>query len=233
MGLFDKAKAIVRDAKWWIEDKIWEISYKLGKKKSVSSQEDKIDAEKELNVFKEKLDPVIGERESTAINGVMEKFSEFACNLHSDYPELSEKIISRGDAIIDRLKGTIKNHIDPRLSINNDELRKILNMQPGIQKENDLKRYQEQLLLAGETGFKSKLQHEMDNLYNEISERLNAMLSEKTGKLEKLREDYNNLRDLAEKGQLDLEKIKQDCVPIEEACKAVEYLLEKASDRSQ
>ena len=67
-------------------------------------------------------------------------------------------------------------HINKRLSANDPDFRKALEMQPGKEKESRLKTYQEKFIQEAEEKFWNKLQLEMNRLYDDVSKNIRTYL---------------------------------------------------------
>ena len=97
-------------------------------------------------------------------------------------------------------------------------------MQPGAPKTQALKTQSQKFLAEAESLFKEKLQSEMADLNTELSDRFREALKSQEEQLESKARDYKRLLEDAERGQLDLNALEEDCVLIADACSCMDDL---------
>lgn len=225
--IFEKIESAVERVREVAEDIVDGIKDFLGLGYSdpyTGSVRESIDIEKVLNGFKEKLFSLIDTREKDYINIVLFEIDQFTDSLEGEYSDLASEVKNRKGRVQERLKGTMRDYAGTRLSENDSNFRKVLEMNPGEEKENELKRYQDRIMDLAEKEFKAKLKDEMDGLYKETSIRIDRKLTEKQNALSKKEREYKELQKKAEQGDLNLEEVEWEYIPVAEAAKCVDYL---------
>ena len=226
-SVFDWVSDRFDDAKNWIEDRVDDIKdfFGLGSRESYSgSVEETVDIDKVLNDFRTSISPDAKELEKKFLDSVLSKFDEFIESEGRDYPELVSALKKKKKSVASHLNGIIVNHINKRASTNDEEFRKILEMQPGTPKTQALKTQSQKFLAEAESLFKEKLQSEMAELNTELSDRFREALKSQEEQLESKARDYKRLLEDAERGQLDLNALEEDCVLIADACSCMDDL---------
>ena len=224
MGFF---RDLWDSAKDWVRDRVDDIKdfFGLGNRASYSgSVQETVDIDKVLNDFRTSISPEAEELEKKFLAEVLSKFDEFIKSEGHDYPELISALKKKKRSIVSHLSGVIINHINKRASTNDEEFKKILEMQPGSAKTQALKEQSQKFLLEAEALFKEKLQSEMSDLNTELSERFNDALKSQQEQLQNKETAYQRLLEDAERGQLDLNALEEDCVLIEDACSCMDAL---------
>lgn len=242
MGLFsaigDWVRDRVDDAKNWIEDRVDDAKnliedgveavkafFNLGSRGSYSgSVQETVDIDKVLNDFRTSISPEAKELEDNCVASVLAKFDGFFESEGCDYPELVSALKKQKRSVASHLNGVIINHINKRASTNDEQFKKILEMQPGTAKTQALKEQSQKFLLEAEVLFKDKLQKEMAELNAELSVRFNEELKSQEDKLQKKEAAYQQLLDDAERGQIDLNGLEEDCILVTDAYSCMEYL---------
>ena len=116
------------------------------------------------------------------------------------------------------------NHVSKRASTNDEELKSILEMQPGSEKTQRLKEQSDKFLKEAVDRFKKRLKEEMDGLNKELSERFNKALNEQEDELQKKKEAYEQLSDEIANGKQNLDDLEEDVLLVSNACFCMEYL---------
>lgn len=216
MGLVDWAKRALEKIKEWLG---------LGNRGSYSgSVPEKVDIDKVLKDFQEALTPKAEEHEKTCIGEVLQQFDQYIAGQKAEYPELVDALKKKRNHVQNKLAGTIMNHVSKRASTNDEELKSILEMQPGSEKTQRLKEQSDKFLKEAVDRFKKRLKEEMDGLNKELSERFNKALNEQEDELQKKEEDYLQLLDEVAYGQLDLNNLEEDVLLVSNAYFCMEYL---------
>ena len=214
-------------AKEWVHDRVEDIKefFGLGSRESYSgSVQETVDIDKVLNDFRTSISPEAKELEERIIDSVLAKFDSFIESEGHDYPELVSALKKKKRSVASHLTGVIINHINKRASTNDEEFKAILEMQPGNAKTQALKNQSQKFLLEAEKLFKEKLQQEMTELSEELSERFNEALKNQEEKLKNQEVAYQHLRDDAERGQIDLNGLEEDCILVANAYSCMDYL---------
>ena len=208
MGLFSWIREKVERAVEAVKD-----FFGLGSRGSYSgSVQETVDIDKVLNDFRDSISPKAEQREKEYMNIVLKKFDDFIESRRYDYPELVSALAKKRNDVKSKLSGIIIDHINKRASVNDDEFRAILEMQPGDSKKEKLEKQSQKFLLEAETLFEKNLQSEMDKLNKELSERFSEALEEQDKQLKKREADYQTLLGKAERGQLDLKDLEDKCI---------------------
>ena len=208
MGLFSWIREKVERAVEAVKD-----FFGLGSRGSYSgSVQETVDIDKVLNDFRDSISPKAEQREKEYMNIVLKKFDDFIESRRYDYPELVSALAKKRNDVKSKLSGIIIDHINKRASVNDDEFRGILEMQPGDSKKEKLEKQSQKFLLEAETLFEKNLQSEMDKLNKELSERFSEALEEQDKQLKKREADYQTLLGKAERGQLDLKDLEDKCI---------------------
>lgn len=217
---FDWVRGKVEDAVDAVKD-----FFGLGSSGSYSgSVQETVNIDKVLNDFRDSISPDAKKLEEDSISSVLGKFDDFIESEGRDYPELVSAIEKKKEIVVSHLNGIIIDHINKRVSINDDEFKAILEMQPGAPKTRALKKQSQKFLSEAEELFKAKFQKQIDELNAELSERFNEALKSQEEQLQKKEAAYQHLQDDAELGQLDLNDLEEDCVLIADACSCMDYL---------
>jgi len=225
--LWEIASDLWESTKEWVHDKVEDIKefFDLGSRESYSgSVQETVDIDKVLNDFRTSISPEAKELEGRIIDSVLAKFDSFIESEGHDYPELVSALKKKKRSVASHLNGIIVNHINKRASTNDEEFRKILEMQPGAPKTQALKTQSKKFLAEAESLFKEKLQSEMADLNTELSDRFREALKSQEEQLESKARDYKRLLEDAERGQLDLNALEEDCVLIADACSCMDDL---------
>ena len=232
MGFF---RDLWDSAKDWVKDRVEDVKefFGLGHRKSYSgSVQETVDIDKVLNDFRASISPEAKELENEFLDSVLSKFDGFIESEGSDYPELVNALKKKKRSVASHLNGVIVNHINKRASTNDEEFRKILEMQPGNPKTQAVKKQSQKFLVEAETLFKEKLQSEMDELNAELSERFSEALKSQEEQLQKKETAYQRLLEDAERGQLDLNALEEDCVLVADAYSCMDNLFTQMESKS-
>ena len=216
MRLFDWAKRALEKVKEWLG---------LGKRAPYSgSVQETVDIDKVLKDFQKALTPKAEELEKTCIGEVLQQFDQYIAGQKAEYPELVDALKKKRNHVQNKLAGTIMNHVSKRASTNDEELKSILEMEPGKEKTRRLAEQSDKFLKEAVDRFKKRLKEEMDGLNKELSERFNKALNEQEDELQKKEEDYLQLLDEVAYGQLDLNNLEEDVLLVSNAYFCMEYL---------
>jgi len=224
MGFFSDLFWSIRDTVENVVDSIKDF-LNLGSSRSYTgTKEETVDIESVLNKFKDDLEKEAKKRELDALSKVMREFDHYINANKDQYPDLAEDVERRKEGVRYRLRGTIRDYINPRLTLNDDKFKKILELQPGEEKKNELSKHQEQLLKEGEIEFKKKLKTEMEKLYREISQRMEKALTEQKEKIAQQEQKYIELSAKIETGQLSIQELEHEMIPVVEASRCINFL---------
>ena len=218
----------------WVEEKVEEIKdfWGLGRRRSYSgSVQETVDIDKVLNNFRTSISTEAMELQNKALDSVLSKFDRFIDREGSDYPELVNALKKQKHSVASSLNGVIVNHIHKRASTNDKEFRKILEMQPGDAKTQALKKQSQKFLQEAEAEFKAKLQSEMAMLNAELSDRFSDALRSQEEQLRRKETAYQRLLEDAERGQLDLNCLKEDCVLVADAVSCMDIIFAQMGGR--
>lgn len=218
----------------WAKEKVEQVIdffSNLGGRSSYSGTvEEAIDVEKVLNEFKEQYAQAVTKKEKDCVDSVMQRFDDFEKSYQNKYPDLIELLKSKKSAVKKELKNVIIDEFNKRLSVNDPQFRKVLEMKKGDAKIKELESCYEKFMAEAVSIFNSKLETKMNDLNNDISARFKAALNEQKGNLDKKEAEYRQLQDEAQNGLLDLKKLEQQCIPIEDACDCINKLFIQAEE---
>lgn len=206
----------------WVSDRVDDIKdfFGLGDRGSYTgSVKEAVDVAKVLNDLKEKLSVEAANAEKESIATVIQEFDQFTVEAKkkTEFKKLAEEIEQRKSKVQLNLAGTMMNHINKRLTANDPEFRKVLEMQPGDKKKESLARYADKFNQEAEQEFRDKLKKEMDVLRLEIGKIFEAELSKQQRKLSEVEVAYQKLQYDAKNGQLNLKELEDACIPAVDA----------------
>lgn len=227
MGSFGLAGELIKKGIEWIKNHLDDMIIDDGPRDStiyLDNIQVRVNIDKVLTDFQEALTPKAEELEKTCIGEVLKQFDQYIAGQKAEYPELVDALKKKRNHVQNKLAGTIMNHVSKRASTNDEELKSILEMQPGSEKTQRLKEQSDKFLKEAVDRFKKRLKEEMDGLNKELSERFNKALNEQEDELQKKEEDYLQLLDEVAYGQLDLNNLEEDVLLVSNACFCMEYL---------
>ena len=215
----------------WVSDRVDDVKdfFGLGDRGSYTgSVKEAVDVAKVLNDLKEKLSVEAENNEKKSIATIMQEFDRFTgeAKKKPEFKKLVEEIEQRKSKIQLNLAGTMMNHINKRLTANDPEFRKVLEMQPGDEKKQSLASYADKFNQEAEQKFRDKLKKEMDALRSEISEIFEAELSKQQRKLSEVEVAYQKLQYDAKNGQLNLKELEDACIPAMDAERCVKEIFQ-------
>lgn len=220
-------------AKDWVKDRVEDVKDFLGlghSKSYTGSVQETVDIDKVLNDFRANISPEAKELEKKFLDSVLSKFDGFIESEGRDHPELVSALTKKKRSVESHLNGIIVNHINKRASTNDEEFRKILEMQPGSSKTQALEKQSQKFLVEAETLFKNTLQSEMNELNEELSVRFRKTLDEQEKLFKDKEADYQRLLDDAENGQLNLNDLEEDLILIADACSCMDCLFSEGGE---
>jgi len=189
--------------------------------------ESRIDVEKVLNKFKEKNMPTVNLVQEQVLGKILDSFTDFENAHQNKDPYMVTKLRDRKMEIRKRLANIVVDGYSRRLSLNNPELKKVLEIRSEDERNRKLGQCHHQFLAEAFGEFRSNLKAEMDALYREVGAEFERRLTEKTAELDKQAHTYETLRQQAEDGQLDMNRLEQEAIPVADAVNCMEYLFEK------
>ena len=184
----------------------------------------RVNMDKVLTDFQEALTPKAEELEKTCIGEVLKQFDQYIAGQKAEYPELVDALKKKRNEVQKNLANTIMDHVSKRASTNDEELKSILEMEPGSEKTRKLEEQSDKFLKEAVDRFKKRLKEEIDGLNKDLSERFNKALKEQEDELQKKEEDYLQLLDEVAYGQLDLNNLEEDVLLVSNAYFCMEYL---------
>lgn len=230
---FDWVREKADDAKIWVEDKIegFKEFFNLGNSGSYSgSLQETINIDKVLNDFRDSISPEAKKLEEEYMASVMGEFDDFIKSQRCDYPDLANALEQKKEDVRASLNGIIISHINKCVSVNNDEFKAILKMQPGRSKTEALKSQSQKFLSEAEEKFKEKLQSEMSHLNEELSKRFREALKSQEKRLANKEKDYRKFLENFERGQLNIKDIEDERKLAADACACMKFLFEQVEN---
>lgn len=222
MGFFDWLAEKARDVVDAIKD-----FFGIGSSSSYSgSVREAVDVGSVLHDFKKSISEDVEKQEKAGLNVVIAEFDRFKEKNNSTFPELSDEVEKREREVIQHLDGVMMKHIETRLSANDAEFRKVLEMQPGEEKRKSLEKYANKFIQEAERKFKEKLEVEMNTLQKEVGMSFTNELDKRKDDLVRKEEACQALQCKAENGDLNLKELEDDCIPAEDALRCAETLFD-------
>ena len=230
MGFFSWLADKISDAKDWIMDKVEDIKDFLFSKKYDSNKvSDQVDVAAALAKVREEYSEKINAAENDGMSKLSKHFAELLgiAKKQDYFSDLSSVIKYYQDHAEWELKGTIISYITEHLSQNNPEFKKILEMDPSPEKkvaiDEAFKNNREKALME----LDEKLTAYTEKVLNEFEERFNNRIKEQEEQANLEIRELEKIMADAESGMIDIDKIKDECIPAMEASQCIITVLNK------
>lgn len=214
-------KSAASQAVDWAKEKLSNINYDSGSTKS------RVDVEKVLADFKSDLKMEAQKAEKKSVSEAMNHFDTFAEDLEDYFPEFAELVRSRKVKAQSELVGIIIDYVQVHVSENDPDFQKVLEMQPGQEKEKELNQYMTDIVSEAESVFRRKLKKEIKKLNKDINTRLEEKINSEEQLLENIAKKYENLEKKTQDETLDIEKLEEELLPSMEAASCIQQLLKQ------
>lgn len=188
--------------------------------------EDHIDVDAILADLREPIEKKATEVETECMKAFSSLFSELTVKTKEKFPDLVELIDEERRKAERELKGTIMKYVKEHLSKNDPEFLEVLKMQPGKDKEAKLNIITQKILSDAERKFDKKLKQHIEYLLTEFTNRLDTRIVNQEKYMNQRIVELQKLQKDAEKGQIDINVLKDNSMPIIESAECIISLLE-------
>lgn len=209
------------DAIDWAKNKLGRTTY------NSRSVESRVNVENTLSDFKRMIEKKAGKVEKTCADSAMEHFDAFAEDLEEHFPELVALVRTRQEEAREMLSDTIIDYVHQRVSENDADFQAVLEMAPGEEKEEALKRCMNRILRSARKEFSKKVKRQLRLLNDELNVRLEQKLKSEEETLGAIAEKYESLERQAANETLDLRQLEEECEPVIEAAACIGRLLDE------
>lgn len=212
----DKVEEIVDNVKGFFGD----LSYN---KKDVNSR---VDVDRALAEFREKLEPYAYEAEDECMDNMSKMFDELNSLINEKFPDLAEMVDTEKMKAQKKLSGYIMKYVKLKLSQNDEQIRKVLEMQPGDSKGQAMKVQARRVVGEAKNEFNILLKKHTQIILDEVSERINIRINDQEERLDKKITELQELEKEMKKGAVDVERKINACSPAIEASSCIIDLLQ-------
>lgn len=231
----DWAKEKFEDVKDFVEEKIQDgvdwLKEKLSRKKyDPDDVEDHVDVDAVLAYFREKIQDNVDETEKICMDSISVLFSDLIEKTKEKFPDLVEIIKSEQQKAETELRGTIMKYVKEHLSKNDTKFLEVLKMNPGKKKEEALDLAMKNVLDDAEKSFSTKLKKYVEHILEEFSDRLDIRIKDQKKQMDARIMELEKLQKEAERGDTDLDRLKNEAAPIMEASECIIEILNGECD---
>lgn len=231
MGLFSWLGEKISDGFEWVSEKIsnavdW-VKDKLGKKKyDENAVEDHVDVDAVLAGFRDKIKNDVEDLEAKCMESVSLLFADLKNITKERFPDLVEIVENEQKKAENDLKGTVMKYVKEHLSKNDAKFLRILKMNPGQEKDDELDKETEVVLNDAEREFNTKLKKYTEHILEEFTYRLNNRISDQEAQMNKRIVELEKLRKEIEIGQIDIDALKDRTKPLMESSQCIIQILD-------
>lgn len=228
MGFFD----FLSDAASWVMDKIedaidW-INDKLSAKEyNEDNVDDIVDVDAVLSELRSAVKSDVDKAEKKCMDNISMLFSDLKKKTKDKFPDLVEIIESEQKKAENELKGTVMKYVKEHLSKNDPYFLAVLKMKPGKEKRAALDTATGQVLKKAEKSFNAELKRYASYILEEFTVRLNTRISDQEKQVNRKMEELVELQKKAEKDQIDIEALKDNCIPVMESAECIIHMFKK------
>lgn len=203
------------------------LKNKLGNKDYLrNSLSDQINVDRELEEYRESIAEKVSEEEKRHIEEVGRMFSELKEKTEGSFPDLVEIIDRKQEAAGTELSGTVMQYVKEHISKNDERFLRVLEMQPGTEKCNALDSVLRKVLEEAEALFYGKMKKYVEEVQEIFSGRLESRMEDRDKQLQEYIRRLEHLEEQADKDNLDMDALMNECTPIMEAAGCILTLLE-------
>lgn len=226
MGLFSWIAEKVSDTIDWVKDKIDDLKYKLSKKKYDDNDiEDQVDVDAALADFRSSIKSNIEQMEKKCMDSIYPLFNGLKEKTKDRFPDLVEIIDNEQENAEIELNGTFMKYVKEHLSKNDSKFLKVLKMAPGSAKNAALETSMERVFDEAETDFNTKLKIYVEHILSEFTTRLEGRISNQESQMNERIAELEQLKYEVEKGQIDVDALRDNCTPAMEASECIINIL--------
>lgn len=216
----ERGKEIIEDAVDWFKNKLSRKRY------DEDSVEDHVDVDAVLAEFRETIQEEVNDAEKRCMDSIAVLFSDLTEKTQEKFPDLVEIIKSEQQKAEKELKGTVMQYVKEHLSKNDAKFLRVLRMNPGKAKEDALDLATENVLDNAEKSFNAKLKKYAEHVLNEFSGRLNNRIVDQENQMNARIRELEELQIEAERGQVDVNALKDKAAPMMEVSECIIQILE-------
>lgn len=205
----------VEDAVDWVTDKL------SRKKYDEHDVEDHVDVDAVLAEFRESIQDEINGAEKRCMDSVSVLFADLIEKTQDKFPDLVEIIRNEQQKAENELKGTVMRYVKEHLSKNDAKFLRVLKMNPGKAKEEELDLATKNVLNDAEKSFNAKLKTYAEHVLEEFSGRLNNRILNQESQMNARLHELEKLQLEAESGQIDIKALEDKAVPTMEISECI------------
>lgn len=203
------------------------LKNKLGNKDYLrNSLSDQINVDRELEEYRESIAEKVSEEEKRHIEEIGRMFSELKEKTEGSFPDLVEIIDRKQEAAGTELSGTVMQYVKEHISKNDERFLRVLEMQPGTEKCNALDSVLRKVLEEAEALFYGKMKKYVEEVQEIFSGRLESRMEDRDKQLQEYIRRLEHLEEQADKDNLDMDALMNECTSIMEAAGCILTLLE-------
>lgn len=197
-----------------------------GKKYKSENMEDHIDVDRVLADFRKSIEEDVKVVEKNCMENISEIFDDLKDKTSERFPDLVEIISLEQKKAEQELSGTVMRYVKEHLSKNDTKFLKILEMSPGSAKKEALGRHANMVFEEAEKYFNLKLSKYTKDILNEFTDRLESRINDQQLQLKNQIDNLKNMERQAEKGEIDVDIIKDSGAATMESAGCILSLLE-------
>lgn len=168
---------------WSMQDAGDRLAGNIGRSSSYDSSapdlQQTFDLNKEFAEYAKEIGDKSDELEQKILVSIRGTFDEL--NRQAEDEELSMDINTlkrEQNECINNMKGVLKNHISKRVSLDDRDCLKIMEMQPGPNKEYEMKRFRDKVFIEGKVNLQKAVDTSVRKMYSDFWENFDGMMSE-------------------------------------------------------
>lgn len=217
----DWIKEKVEDAIDWVKDKLSSTTY------DENSVEAHVDVDAVLAEFRENIKSDVDNLEKKCMDTISPLFTDLMKKTKNKFPDLVEIIENEQRKAEYQLKGSVLKYVKEHLSKNDSQFLSVLKMNPGKAKRDALDAVTKRVLRSAENDFKRKLKRYVEYVLAEFTKRLDTRITNQEEQMNRSIEKMEQLRAEAEHGQINIEALKESCIPVMESAECIIQTLER------
>ena len=221
MGFFGWIRDKVEDAIYYVKGRLGKSTY------SYTSIESHIDVDKVLAEFRVKMEADASLVEARLMGEVSNLFVDLKVKAGVRFSDLVSLIDIEQKIAEQELQGTIMSYVKEHLSKNDESFLKVLEMQPGLEKENALSMKSAQVIYCAQNEFVQNVQKYAENICDEFTSRINVRIENQERLLEKHIAELKKLEQEIKEGNDAVDVLVDQNLPAKEAAECIVYTLEQ------
>lgn len=185
-----------------------------------------VDVDAELAKFRENTKDGVAEAEKQCMSDISSLFSDLINRTQEKFPDLVEIIRAEQEKAERELKGTIMKYLKEHLSKNDPQFLEVLKMNPGSAKREALDIAFNQNIENAKKVFSSKLKKYIEYILREFTRRLTDRIVDQEERMSQRMNELEILQMEAEKGQIDVDALRDSSAPVMESAQCIIKMLE-------